>query len=190
MPLPFAERSRLDEPPPIIERATLDAARETLAAHGPALAVTALLYEIRGALADLISTSRFNRGGAVGPLISTREYPVGLTPVKIHGGAAYPVVVVIEGDGVTPAVNNNTDFLFVATSSSLTRSAGFRYPLSNAGAPGTARPFGLVQGNALQVICDRHQSLYATADVWLIPTIALPQRLGGLCSIKVHISRL
>jgi hypothetical protein len=137
------------------------------------------LKEIKVGLGDLISTTRFSRGGYDGPLISGADVRVGEKPVEIHSGAKFPAAVVVECIG-TSGVPGSPDFIYFGTHEQQVR-AGWRYPLN--------APFTLSLGNVARFMVDRHQSLYAIADVFEnLPGHII--RPGAMVMIRVYKSRL
>jgi hypothetical protein len=110
------------------------------------------LVDIRAALGDLISTTRFSRGGYDGPMLRSSRHIVGYEPVLIFSGAETPVALLIETDGT----GEQKDCLYIHDDRGQCLS-GYRFPLNKA--------LSVATGNPIRIVADRHQRYYAMAVV-------------------------
>lgn len=125
---------------------------------------------------DLVKTSRFNRGGFHGPMDHGATFTVGRTPVCIYEGGDDPAAITIETDGDSVA----DDFLYVSRDATGIKS-GFRLPLDG--------PSTIHTGNPLLVYADRHQKLWAMAEVHQGDPPMEPVTISGFISVRVIIGR-
>jgi len=145
------------------------------------------LTDIKRAMADLISTTRFSRGGFIGPFTNAgRTKQVGKTPVVLVAGAEFPQAVTIE----TPGTGKDSDWLYIGNDKHGLRGA-IRISLITA--------TRLSDGNAMNIVVDRHQTLYAMAEVHNVVPEAGPggiaggvviNPINGEVAVRVYIGRL
>jgi len=135
------------------------------------------------AAGDLISTSRFARGNFIGPLMDQRPYVIGREAVSIWDGGKFPVALTMECTGTGKA----TDFLYVGHDPRGLRNA-VKIPLD--------KPLSIAAGNALQVLADRGQRIYAAADIRLpeqlnVAGVVVTEEgtLGGEVQLRVYYGR-
>jgi len=142
-----------------------------------------VLPELREGLADLISTTRFSRGDFLGPITDNRNYITKREPTSIFDGAVFPVAMFIE----CPGTGKSTDFLYIGPDPTTLR-AGIKIPLD--------RAMSIANGNPLRVVCDRHQRMYAAADIIQAEQVDIAGNplnefgeLGGEVELRVYYAR-
>lgn len=145
------------------------------------------LGQIKRAMGDLISTTRFSRGNFIGPFTNAgRTKRVGKEAVVLVGAAEFPQAVTIE----TPGTGKISDWLYVGNDKNGLRGA-VRIPLEKA--------MRISEGNTLGIVVDRGQKLYAMAEVHSVVPEAGPggiaggaviNPINGDVQVRVYIGRL
>jgi len=98
---------------------------------------------------DLVSTSRFQRGGYDGPFLRPRVRVIGQVPVEIHAGHEYPTALLIE---VLTGTGINGETLQVSDD---------RGAMQGGYVVDASAPISLAAGNPLRVMADRNQRMFA-----------------------------